>query len=187
MEEPYWWYILFVHTNSERRVISDITDFAKANKLSYEIEAFVPQSEYYYRNKKSREIGRQYRKRPLFPGYVFIETNMESKEFLKFFGQYIHDSADIIKILRYGESDEIAITLEERRRFEYLFKGKRCIEYSKGFIIGDKVIIENGPLIGHEGNIRYINRHNREAIIEIELFEKTLSAKVALEIVKKQV
>lgn len=33
-------------------MISDIDDFAKANRLAYEIQALSPESEYYYRNKK---------------------------------------------------------------------------------------------------------------------------------------
>ena len=185
MQEPYWWYVLFVRSNTEKRVMSDIDDFAKANRLAYEIEAFVPESEYYYRNKKYREMGKPYRKRPLFPGYVFIETNMDSQEFMKVFAHYIRNSADIIKLLRYGEYGDIAIAQEERRRFEYLFKGKRCLEHSQGIIEGDKVIIENGPLMGREGNIKRINRHNRSVKVEFEMFGKAIYAEVALEIVKK--
>lgn len=184
MEESYWWYVLFVCTGSERRVVREITDFVKANKFDFEFEAFIPESEYYYRNKK-RVLGKQYRKRPLFPGYVFIETNLQSKDFLENFSQIFHDSLDIIKMLRYGENGEIAITFEERRRLEYLFKGKRCFEHSQGYIVGDKVIIENGPLIGREGSIKYINRHNRIAKVEFEMFGRSVFADVALEIVKK--
>ena len=184
MEEPYWWYVLFVRTNSERRVVREITDYVKANKFNFEFEAFIPESEYYYRNKK-RELWKEYLKRPLFPGYVFIETDLQSQDFLKIFSQIFHNSLDIIKILRYGENGEIAISTEERRRLEYMFKGKRCFEHSQGFIVGDKVIIENGPLIGREGNIKYINRHNRIAKVEFEMFGRSMFADVALEIVKK--
>lgn len=52
MQEPYWRYDLFIRSNTEKRVISDIDDFAKANRLAYEIQALSPESEYYYRNKK---------------------------------------------------------------------------------------------------------------------------------------
>ena len=186
MNEPYWWYVLFVRTNTEKRVVSDIADFAKVNKLSNEIEAFVPESEVYYRNKKCRDIGKQYKKRPLFPGYVFIETDMDSQSFIKNFVRYIHSSADVIKLLRYGENGDIALTEDERKRFEYLFKGKRCVEHSQGYIEGDKVVITMGPLKGNEGSITYINRHNRYAIIDSEMFCKKISVNVALEIVSKQ-
>ena len=185
MQEPYWWYVLFVRANSERRVMRDVMDFAKANRLGCEIEAFIPESEYFYRNKKLREMGKQYHKRPLFPGYVFVETNMQSQDFLEKYSQFVYDSEDIIKLLRYGDSGEIAIPLDERRRFEYLFKGKRCLEHSQGFIEGDNIVIESGPLMGHECNIKFINRHNRIAKVEFEMFGKAIFADVALEIVRK--
>ncbi|MDE7337435.1 MAG: hypothetical protein K2N32_04900, partial [Clostridia bacterium] len=82
MQEPYWWYVLFVKANTENRVVNDICSFAKANKIPCEIEAFVPQSERYFRSAKSRETGKIYCKRPLFPGYVFVETNLPSREFI---------------------------------------------------------------------------------------------------------
>ena len=185
MEEPYWWYVLFVRTNSERRVVRDVTDFVKASKAPYEIEAFIPESEVYYRNKKFREIGKQYSKRPLFPGYVFVEANIPSKDFIELLGGFIYDSTDVIKLLRYGDSGEAAVALDERRRFEYLFRGKRCLEHSQGFIEGDKITIESGPLKGREGSIKYINRHNHCAKVEFKMFDKAIMADVALEIVKK--
>ena len=185
MQEPYWWYVLFVKANTEKRVVNDITNYVQANKISCEFQAFVPESEHYFRSKKNREIGKQYSKRPLFPGYVFIETNMPSREFIECFAQYIYSSADIIKLLRYGDSGDIALSENERRRFEYLFKGKRCLEHSQGYIEGDKVVVTFGPLIGHEGSIKHINRHNRLALIEFEMFGKVMSVKVALEIVSR--
>lgn len=185
MQEPYWWYVLFVKANSEKSVVNDISNFAIANKIQCEFEAFVPESEHYFRSKKNREIGKQYAKRPLFPGYVFIETNLPSQEFIEKFAQYIYNSEDVIKLLRYGNSDQIALSEEERQRFEYLFKGKRYLEHSQGYIEGDKVIVTFGPLVGHEGSIKHINRHNRIAIIEFEMFGKSMTVKVALEIIKR--
>ena len=185
MQEPYWWYVLFVKANSEKSVINDISNFAIANKIRGEFEAFVPESEHYFRSKKNREAGKHYAKRPLFPGYVFIETNLPAQEFIENFAQYIYNSEDVIKLLRYGNSDKIALSDEERQRFEFLFKGKRYLEHSQGYIEGDKVIVTFGPLVGHEGSIKHINRHNRLAIIEFEMFGKLMTVKVALEIIKR--
>jgi transcriptional antiterminator NusG len=186
MQEPYWWYVLYVRTNTEHRVVTDFNNYYIQNFSSqYELELFCPESEYYFRNSKNRQLGKKYLKRPLFPNYVFIETNMPTLTFLKEFAQYIYNSADIIRILRYGDSPEIALTFEERRRFEYLFKGTRCLEHSEGYMEGDVVKIVAGPLIGLEGIIKKINRHNCNAVIEIDMFNQKQTIKVALEIVSK--
>ena len=185
MQEPYFWYVLYVKTNTERRVISDITRFVDKRGFPYEFDPFCPESEFYYRNKKDGEPGKRYKKRPLFPGYVFVETTMPQELFLREFGTYVYGSTDIVRILKSGES-RIALPEDERRRLEYLLRGKRCFTHSIGVIIGDKVIISDGPLKDFEGIIKHINRHNRYADIELEMFGGKIKAQVALEIVEKR-
>ncbi|MCM1367587.1 MAG: hypothetical protein NC184_02090 [Roseburia sp.] len=185
MQEPYWWYVLYVRANAEQRVIGDIGRFVKSCGFPYEFEPFCPETEVYYRGKKGSEQGRTYRKRPLFPGYVFIETNMPSDKFKREFSTYIYNSADIIRMLKQGASGEISLPSDERMRFEFLLKGKRCLEHSVGYIVGDRIQVECGPLSGLEGMIKYINRHNRYATIEVEMFGTKIKASVALEVVTK--
>lgn len=186
MDEPYWWYVLYVKANTEHKVVKDFAEFVKTNSTAYDFDPFVPESEKYYRAKKYRELGKQYLKRPLFPGYVFIETNMPAEQFLKFTAAYIYNSADVIRLLKYGDSNEIAISLAERQRFEYLLKGKHCLEHSIGYIEGDNIVITCGPLIGMDGRIEKINRHNRNAKIELVMFGQKQVVDVALEIVEKK-
>jgi len=154
--------------------------------LHYEIEAFCPESEQYYNNKKSRIAGKLYLKRPMFANYVFIETNMPAMEFRSTVFEIIYGSSDIIRLLTYGGSNEIAIKFEERVRLEYLLRGKRCLEHSIGYMEGDKIVITAGPLVGIEGCINKINRHHRSAQIEIEMLGQKHSIDVALEIVSKR-
>lgn len=186
MQEPYQWYVLYVRTSAENRVVHDIARFVGTHDFSpYEIEPFCPESEAYYRSGKAKAQKKSYRRLPLFAGYVFIETTMPADEFLSKFGQFIHSSPDIIRILKYGSGNNIALPDVERMRLEYLLRGKRCLEHSVGYVIGDKVYIAAGPLVGSEGLITYINRHNRYADIELELFGGKVKARAALEIVEK--
>ena len=186
MQEPYSWFVMYVRANTEKRVVDDINRAFSSYGLDYEFEPFCPESEIYYRNSKAKKQGSQYRKRPLFPGYIFIETNMPSKEFLRRFSAYLYNSSDIIRVLNQGASGEIALPLAERQRLEYLLKGKRCIERSVGYIVGDKVRIEAGALVGSEGLITYIDRLNRFAVIEVYMFGSKAKAHVALEIIGKK-
>lgn len=186
MQEPYSWFVLYVRTNTEQRVIDDIKRAFLSYGLHYEFEPFCPESETYFRNAEAKKLGKQYRKRPLFPGYVFIETDMPQNEFLRDFSMYLYNSADIIRVLRQGASGEIALPQQERKRLEFLLKGKRCIERSVGYYVGDKVRVEAGALVGCEGMISYVDRHNRFAIIEVDMFGSKAKARVALEIVGKK-
>ena len=172
MREPYWWYILYVKTNTEHKVVKGFQQAFEQKDLPYELEAFCPESEQYYRASKSRALGKSYIRRPLFPGYVFIESNIPAEEFCKAFFDVINNSAEIIRLLRYGATDEIALREDERQKFEYLLKGKRCLDHSVGFIVNDKITITGGGLMGMEGMIKKINRHNRTADIEIQMFNQ---------------
>lgn len=185
MKEPYWWYILHVRSNKEHRVVDSFQQAYERKGLAYELNVFCPESEHFYRNKQSQVLGRQYVKRPLFPGYVFVETNMPAKEFRIAFNDVIYNSADIIRLLRYADSDEIALSAEERQRFEFLLKGKKSLDHSIGYIEGDKIVVTGGGLMGLEGCITKINRHNRTADVEIDMFNQKQVIKVALEIVSK--
>lgn len=186
MLEPYYWYVLYVKTGSENRVVQDISRFAVKRGREGDVEPFCPESEFYYRSKEDRRLGKTYRKRPLFPGYVFVETTMTSPEFLREFGTYARGADDVIRILRNGNSEYVALSDDERRRLEFLLRGKRCFEHSIGVIVGDKVIVHDGPLKDLEGAITRINRHNRTAEIELEMFGGTVKARVALEIIEKK-
>lgn len=186
MNEKNYWYILYVRSGKEQRVMDDFKQAFYKRNLPYEIEPFCPESEYYYRNKSERQLGRFYRKRPLFSGYVFLETAMPQKEFGKEFADYIYKSEDIIRLLKYGGTDMIALSDAEKARFEYLFKGKRCLEHSVGYIEGDRIVVTAGPLAGREGMITHINRHNRTAAIQMEMFGGKTEVKVALEIVDRR-
>ncbi len=184
MQEPYNWYILYVRSNTEAKAV-DTLKKAFCGEESYSFDAFCPESEQYYRCGQARQLGKIYRKRPLFPGYVFAETDMPTEQFRKEIFDVINKSAEIIRILDYGSRDSIALKAQERERLEYLLKGKRCLEHSIGYIQGDNIVITGGPLIGLEGSIAKINRHNRTAEVVIELFGQKQTVKLALEIVSK--
>ena len=187
MNEPYYWYVFYVKTGTENRVVQDIARFADSAGFNSEtVLPFCPESEIYYRAAKNKTAGNTYKKRPLFSSYVFVETALPAQDFLREFGSFIYTSNDIIRLLKNGEGNNIALPIEERMRLEYLLKGKRYVQRSVGFIEGDKVTITAGALVGCEGLITYINRHNRYADIQMDMFGGKTKARVALEIVEKK-
>lgn len=186
MNKPYWWYVLYVRSNTEHRVAKYVNLAFRNKGLPYELEAFSLESEQYFNSKKIKDSDKPYIRRPVFSNYIFIETNMPENEFREAFFSIGYNSTDIIRLLTYGKSGIIALRDEERIRLEYLFRSKRCLEHSVGYIEGDRVVITGGALVGMEGSIKKINRHHRSAQIEISLFNETQIIEVALEIVSKK-
>jgi transcriptional antiterminator NusG len=173
---PYW-YIFWVLTGREKQVEKRIMD----RLYNEDVIPFIPMLETLFRRagKVKKELN------IMFPGYVFVESDMQSKEFRERTLQIIRSSKDIIGILSYGNSDEIAVRGNEREALLRFCNDNYCIESSMGFIEGDKVYIESGPMVGMESAIKEINRKKMEASFELEFMGRITRFTVGLELLRK--
>ena len=67
------------------------------------------------------------------------------------------------------------------------FTGNDCrvIEMSEGIVEGSKVVVLRGPLMGHEAEIKRVDRHRRTAELEICMFGRVKTIRLGLEIISK--
>lgn len=171
-----YWYVLFVKSGKERKVEEFLS-----KQLNEEISLpFIPLQEILFRKagilKKEIKL--------LFPGYVFIESMLPSQDFMKEINIAINRCSDIIGLLKYSDT-EISMKESEKNMMISLCNNEHCIEASYGVIEGDKIRIFEGPLKGLESVVRKVNRHKREALIELEIMGDVRLVTVALEVVEK--
>ena len=118
----------------------------------------------------------------LFPGYVFVTTGAIDRlarrlSELPFYARVIGGDAERF----------VPLTVEEVAWLTALTNVEtHVVEMSRGVIEGDRVVVWSGPLRGHEGDIRKIDRHKRVAYLDMEMFGRTKTIKVGLEIVSKK-
>lgn len=62
---------------------------------------------------------------------------------------------------------------------------KYLLKVSEGYITGKQVIITSGPMTKLVGEIKFIDRHKRMAIIQTEMFGRIMDIRLGLEIVTK--
>ena len=118
-------------------------------------------------------------KKVLFPGYFFVDTgNVDAvmKE--------LSHIDRLTKVLRNAEM-VAPIRKEEQTFLQDMMNEEHIVECSKGFIIGDRVCITEGPLRNHYGFIRKVDRHRRIAKLEINFFGRMTPVEVGLEIVSR--
>jgi len=175
-----YWYIFFALTGREQHITNRLNQHFH-NEAFTTFTAFTPMLEVLFRN--SGKVHKEMK--IMFPGYVFIESELCSVEFLQYASHLIRTSKDIIKILKYGDSDEIAIREDERTLLMLLCNDNHCIETSVGFAEGDRIYIEKGPLEGRESMIRKINRHKMEALIDLEIMGGLRRVAIGLEVLRK--
>lgn len=171
-----YWYIFFVRTGRENIVEKLLKEYLDPSTFT----PFIPLQENIF---KTRGIIKKEIK-PLFPGYVFVESELPSQEFIKKISTLVYTLTDIVYVLRYSD-EEIAVRESEKQMLLHLYNKSHCIEFSSGIIEGDRIYITDGPLKGLESLVKKIYRHKRQAVIEIEFMGDRRLVHVALEIVAK--
>lgn len=171
-----YWYVLFVRTGQE--YIAE--KFLKERLNASIFMPFIPIQRSLY--KKCSIVKTELK--PLFPGYVFIETDISDEEFVREVYIIINSNKAILRLLKYSDS-EYALKESEKQALLSLCDKNYNIDVSHGIIEGDEVHIIDGPLVGMESIIKKINRHKRQAFIEIEFMGELRSVNISLEILSR--
>lgn len=167
------WYAVWVQTGREEQ-IKMVCDRKLGSGNIYE-ECFLPKYE-----KPWKENGEWIKKQKiLFPGYLFFVT--EEPEELH---QALKSIPQFAKLL--GDREGPIPLYEDEVDFlkKHINKDK-VFEISTGEYIGKKLVVTEGPLKDLTGKVVYVDRHGRQAVLEVEFFGRTVRMKVGLEIVRK--
>jgi len=167
-------YVLFVRTGSEERLVEKLKEKLDNEKLI----PFVLKKTCIRRR---RGIKTQF-KSLCFPGYVFIESAIEPKDFLNDFWNVISGIDGIYKILNYGDKTDIAIHEDERAVMDVIFGEDYCIDVPKIFKEGDSVVVISGALRGHESKIVRLDKDG--VVITFDVFGKAVEVRCGVEFVR---
>lgn len=174
-------YVLFAMTGKEQQALQSVNAILGVET----IRPFLPTIEVPFKRhgKVRNEI------KPMFPGYLFVISEIPYDEFVVKIYECIRYSKYILKLLNYGDWRQASMNFKERQMLELLWKDinkdKVCIKCSKVIIEGDAIVVTEGPLKGRESIIKRINRHKMQAAIEVEIFGEIREITVGLEIVAK--
>lgn len=166
------WYVMQVFTGKEEEV-------QKFCEITIDPEllqsCFCPKYEMVFKDKGIRRVVT----RVLFPGYLFLVT-----EDIRALSEALRQVPRLTKVLK-TDTEFIPISEEEQKFIEEHGNAEHIFRMSKGYTKGDEVIITEGAFAGYQGIITYIDRHNRFAKTEIDMFGRKTEVKFGLEIVKK--
>lgn len=168
------WYVIQVRTRHEGEIIEE----CKEKVLLPGEEVFTILGERIFHKNEERFI-REY---VVFPGYVFYETEQDTDSLRL----RLKNIKQMTKLLHTGE-EFIPLYPEEEQLLRQLSGPEHKIGFSNGIKDGDLVLIKEGPLVGQEGRIRWIDRHNRMAGIEVKLLGRKISIKLGLALISKPV
>lgn len=151
------WYILFVQTEKQSQLCVLLEQEG--------VHAFLPMMEYYRRDRK------ELTEKPMFPGYIFVQSELTQKEFDGLLDSMEERRWGFIRQLK--EEGGAALSEEEKAFFQWLLGDSGTARMSYGYLNpAGKAVITYGPLIGCERHIRKTDRHNRLVLMDFAFREE---------------
>ena len=162
------WYVVFVETGKEENI---------QKWLSFHFSKDILHSLVPKRRLTIKNNGKTYKiLKKLFPGYVFVCTEMDIDKYKK-----IRSIPKLIRILNTGTY----YTKIDEREMDIILKlvgNDDIVDYSKIFIENSRVCVKDGPLCGMEGIIRKVDKHKNRARIELNFMGELRTIDVGVEI-----
>lgn len=167
------WYILFIKTGDEDKM---------KRKLRYEgLNSFVPKMKVVHRKAGESTLI----VKPMFPGYLFIESEMNQTELIQKLREIQERMPKFMKLLKVDKEGTSVLYPQEQAYLKSLLNEEMVMDHSIGIIEGDRTMIIEGPLMGMESKIIKIDRHKRRAVIEVMICNVPTQVNVSLEIISK--
>ena len=111
--------------------------------------------------------------KPLLPGYLIcITRDPRAVE------QFLLQLGEFARVLSQG-GEFVPLAKEETQVIAgFTHRGERVVPMSECLKEGDRVVVTAGPLLGHEGLIKTINRHKNTAFLEFDLCGRRVTTRL---------
>lgn len=156
-------YVVQVRVGSEEKTVNECLRL-----ISDTCDIYSPKRQEYY---KLNGIWTQ-RVTVLFPGYIFVDTDDVNKLFHE-----LKKVPSFAYLVRFKDSI-VSVSEEEVHLIQKLSGKDRVMDVSQGVMVGNRIQVTAGPLIGLEGLIVGIDRHKRKAWLETTMFGRKQTIKV---------
>lgn len=136
------------------------------------LQAFIPQMESYHR------LSNQILLKTMFPGYVFIKSELNQSEFDALLSSLIDERNGIIKELK--KSEVSALTKDEIDLYQRLWNQNGILEMSEGYKENGKTIVTKGPLLSFQEEIIATDKRDMVAVLKLTFLDRNIKAGILL-------
>ena len=171
------WYVIQVQGGRERAMAKLIGAMAPQGLVQ---ECFAPA---FTADVKVRGVWYPTNK-IMFPGYVVAVTR-DAPELRR---SLVH-VPEFTRMLSAGSNVFAPLTRHDRALIEELTQpGQRTVAMSQAYVVGDRVVVTSGPLMGHEAWITGFNRKKSLAFLKVDNFlgRSSVSGRAGLEILERK-
>ena len=166
--------VLFTRTEKQSEMCKALSDAFPENRG----KVFLPMREYYRRDKKENSL------KSLFPGYLFVYSDMSREELHSFLLEHRGKVASFLKELGrqgqgppqgwedFSQGASADLTEEESGFLDAVLDEKGIQRMSAGYRESDgRIVVMEGPLVGYAERIVKVDRHERLAHLNLKFRE----------------
>ncbi len=136
------------------------------------LQAFIPQMESYHR------LSNQILLKTMFPGYVFIKSELNQSEFDALLSSLSDERNGIIKELK--KSEVSALTQDEIDLYQRLWNQNGILVMSEGYKENGKTIVTKGPLLSFQEEIIATDKRDMVAVLKLTFLDRNIKAGILL-------
>jgi len=161
------WYVVYTRCHHEARVAKHLAagDFA----------VLFPKCRAWSRRKDRRKVVEL----PLFPGYLFVQTDPFPSRFAR-----ILETPGLARLLGNGNGPE-PVAQHEMESILILLSSGQTLEPHPYFKVGSQIIVVSGPLTGAIGYVDEIQPDRRKLVVSVELLSRSVAVQLSDELVDK--
>lgn len=167
------WYVLHVKVGKEQSIINQLYEMKNIKSVVFPRRAL-------YERKQGSLL---YVEKPLFPGYIFVETTVTVKLY-----EDLKKMSNVFRLMDKEKSSELAVNPVDFREIEWLFSlmsSTGLIGIFDGVRLDNKFIPLNKQLLGEKFKIVKVNWRKKRARVNFKIFEQNKEFDLSINIVNK--
>lgn len=173
------WYVLQVGAGNEAHMKELLESYLSQGFIS---QVFCPMYESSYKKGGIRRTVT----RVLFPGYLFLEVSLcGGAEGARELEKSLSGITEFHRLLSTGKAC-IPVSEAEQLFLTEHTDQRHVMTMSRGYMVGCEVTITEGAFAGYQGQLKYVDRHNRYAVMSVKMGERYIDMQFGLEIVGKE-
>lgn len=155
------YYVLFCQTVKTEKICQRLNEYD-------EIQVFIQKMERYFRLKDIIEL------QVMFPGYLFIKTELSQMEFDSLLLSMNEKRDGIIKELK--KKEVTALTDDEIELLHHLLDKDAILRMSEGHKEKGKTVVTKGPLLFFQKDIIDSDKRDQLAVLNVKFLDRNIIA-----------